>query len=119
MDKKGLRPVPVAYLVLGMLMLAGQSSASFKSCYESCFILCVITPNHSVSYCSFQCLKDCIIPSRSPLDHSNIHKDNVYFCKLGCASSLCSNLSTKQNPEVEKVGGCVDSCSETCTIKNT
>ncbi|VVA37751.1 PREDICTED: thionin [Prunus dulcis] len=100
MDKKELRSLAVAYLVLGM-MLVGQSTASFESCYGSCFILY------------------CIIPT-PPLGQSNIQNHNQYnFCKLGCASTLCSNFSTKQNPEVEKVSGCVDSCSGRCKIKNT
>ncbi|KAI5337144.1 PREDICTED: thionin [Prunus dulcis] len=118
MDKKELRSLAVAYLVLGM-MLVGQSTASFESCYGSCFILCVIIPNNTVGSCTLECLKDCIIPT-PPLGQSNIQNHNQYnFCKLGCASTLCSNFSTKQNPEVEKVSGCVDSCSGRCKIKNT
>lgn len=97
MDKKELRSLAVAYLVLGM-MLVGQSTASFESCYGSCFILCVIIPTNTVGSCTLECLKDCIIPT-PPLGQSNIQNHNHYnFCKLGCASTLCSNFSTKQNP---------------------
>uniref|UniRef100_A0A5B7BAM4 Putative thionin-like protein 2 n=1 Tax=Davidia involucrata TaxID=16924 RepID=A0A5B7BAM4_DAVIN len=105
-----LRALVVVVLVFGMLV--GQSStASFKDCYVGCFIFCMIKPSNSAFYCSTQCLKDCIIP-KSPQD---IREDTHDSCKLGCASSLCTNISTKQNPDGEKVESCVGSCSESCT----
>lgn len=93
MDNKGVRSLAIITYLMVFGMLLGQSTASFKSCYESCFLLCVITPHHSVGSCSFKCLKDCIIPTSY-----STNTDNQYFCKLGCASSLCSSFSTKQNP---------------------
>ncbi|EOY26334.1 hypothetical protein QQP08_020329 [Theobroma cacao] len=108
MEGRGVGSVLMVYLVLGLLV--GQSTASFQTCYMGCFIWCVITPNNTVFSCSVKCLKDCIIPSFS----FPSGKDTQYFCKLGCATSLCTDLSSKENPGEEKVGSCVDSCSETC-----
>ncbi|CAA2994661.1 thionin-2.2-like isoform X2 [Olea europaea var. sylvestris] len=41
--------------------------------------------------------------------------ENLGFCKLGCAFSMCSTISTKQKPNGEKVDNCVGSCSTKCT----
>ncbi|KAI3437255.1 uncharacterized protein J3R85_005708 [Psidium guajava] len=104
MDK--VKSAAVVCLVLGLFL--GLSRASFEDCYMSCFILCAITPGNSLFSCSVKCLQDCIVPpSDSP-------RDTQYFCKLGCASSLCTNLSSKDNPGEKRVAGCVDSCSKTC-----
>uniref|UniRef100_A0A7N0T1D0 Thionin-like protein 2 n=1 Tax=Kalanchoe fedtschenkoi TaxID=63787 RepID=A0A7N0T1D0_KALFE len=98
-----------------------QAASAFMDCYTSCFILCFIVPGHTTSYCSLECLKDCIIP-KSPLDaminRHSANKDMVdshQFCKLGCASVLCSNISTNNNPQGVKVEKCVRSCSNMCT----
>ncbi|KAK9282363.1 hypothetical protein L1049_005280 [Liquidambar formosana] len=109
MERGSVRRLVMVGLVLGMLV--GQSTASFMECYTPCFILCVIVPNHTAFSCALECLKNCIIPNPP----STIHTDTHSFCKLGCASSLCTNLSTKQNPGGEKVESCVGSCSEMCT----
>uniref|UniRef100_A0A7N0TIF9 Thionin-like protein 2 n=1 Tax=Kalanchoe fedtschenkoi TaxID=63787 RepID=A0A7N0TIF9_KALFE len=117
-------------LLVGLVLLGascGQAQShfseavsTFMDCYTSCFILCFITPGHTTSYCSLECLKDCIIP-KLPLDvmsrhkHVNIIVHPHQFCELGCASVLCSNISTNNNPQGVKVEKCVRSCSNTCT----
>ncbi|KAJ0007167.1 hypothetical protein Pint_29872 [Pistacia integerrima] len=44
------------------------------------------------------------------------------FCDVGCVSSLCFNLMTKENLQKpggkEKVEGCLDSCSTSYCAKN-
>ncbi|KAH0666502.1 hypothetical protein KY285_027708 [Solanum tuberosum] len=40
---------------------------------------------------------------------------NLNFCKLGCAFSTCSALSTKHQPNGGKMDDCVGSCSRMCT----
>ncbi|XP_057514553.1 thionin-like protein 2 [Actinidia eriantha] len=104
-----LRAVVMGFMVCGMV--AGQPTTTFKECYVGCFILCIIVPGNSAFECSIQCLKTCIFP-KSP---QTFHDDNQHFCKLGCAASLCSNISTQQNPGGERVESCVGSCSEECT----
>ncbi|KAL4626252.1 hypothetical protein ACB092_05G082700 [Castanea dentata] len=108
MEKKYISLLLLCFL---MAVQVKESTASFKSCYQGCFILCIITPNQSAISCPFKCLIDCIKPS-FPVDFT--HRDNDYFCKLGCASSLCTNFSTKEFPSEEKVDSCVDSCSQSC-----
>lgn len=81
----------IVCLVLGLLV--GQSTASFKDCYKICFISCVIGGKNLVK-CAAKCLKDCVLPASSVLNSN----DAQGFCKLGCASSLCTNLSTKEDP---------------------
>ncbi|KAL3721033.1 hypothetical protein ACJRO7_005796 [Eucalyptus globulus] len=104
-----VKSVFMVCIVLGLFL--GQSGANFQDCYPACFILCAITPGRTLFSCSVECLKDCIIP---PSDSLSL-RDTMYFCKLGCASSLCTNLSTKDNPREKRVAGCVNSCSKTCT----
>ncbi|XAR50617.1 hypothetical protein NMG60_11004984 [Bertholletia excelsa] len=99
-------------MVAGQTGQIGQAPATtFKECYAACFILCIIVPPHSAFNCSLDCLRDCLIP-KTP---QGLHADNTRFCQLGCASSLCANISTKQNSDGEKVESCVGSCSEQCT----
>ncbi|XP_030464623.1 thionin-like protein 2 [Syzygium oleosum] len=104
MDK--VKSVFVVCLVLGLFL--GQSRAKFQDCYKNCLIVCAITPGKSLPLCALKCLKDCIIPFSDSL------RDPQYFCQLGCASYLCTNLSSKDDPGEKRVAGCVDSCSERC-----
>ncbi|KAH7866549.1 hypothetical protein Vadar_021872 [Vaccinium darrowii] len=112
--------VLIALVLFCGIKVEGQPTptTSFKECYVGCFVLCMIVPPYSPFACSFQCLKDCIIPKiPQAATTSTPHVDNNFnFCKLGCAvASLCTNISTKQNPGGEKVESCVGSCSGQCT----
>ncbi|KAJ4718172.1 thionin-like protein 2 [Melia azedarach] len=109
MEKRKVESLLLVCLVLGLFV--GQSSAAFTECYEACFIICFLTPGTTLASCATKCLKDCILP---PNLHTLNLKDTQYFCKLGCATSMCANLSTKNNPAGKKVEGCVNSCSKTC-----
>ncbi|KAK4590569.1 hypothetical protein RGQ29_020934 [Quercus rubra] len=84
-------------------------TASLKKCYRNCFSLCIVTPDSSAILCPMKCFRHCTVSS-FPIDFT--HRDNVYFCKLGCAMSLCTNISTILFPR--QVEACVDSCSDTC-----
>ncbi|OMO66605.1 Peptidase C13, legumain [Corchorus capsularis] len=86
---------------------------SFVGCYALCYILCY-TPQTPPFSCAVKCLAKCIFQPKTPTPLQQTH----YYCNLGCATSMCANLSTNQNPGGEKVGSCVDSCSRTCTTKN-
>ncbi|KAI9160809.1 hypothetical protein LWI28_011725 [Acer negundo] len=98
-------------LVLGVIVEDCRADAtSFKQCYGICFITCVLTSANTTFGCAAECLKDCILTP--PPIHTLMDTHN--FCKLGCATSLCTHFSTKHDPAAEKVEGCVNSCSETC-----
>ncbi|KAI3455398.1 hypothetical protein Pfo_012061 [Paulownia fortunei] len=110
MEMRKLRALVLVVLAVGML--TGKSNASFKDCYTKCFIFCMIEPSQTLCSCTTHCLKDCIfqeIQNEVPED-----SDNLGFCKLGCAFSMCSSISTKRTPNGDKVDGCVGSCSNKC-----
>ncbi|KAK9141888.1 hypothetical protein Syun_011288 [Stephania yunnanensis] len=60
---------------------------------------------------------ECILAPTSSASLANDDRDRLnHYCELGCASSLCSTISTINNPNVEAVEGCVKSCSlNVCT----
>ncbi|KAL3721038.1 hypothetical protein ACJRO7_005801 [Eucalyptus globulus] len=93
MDK--VKPVFILCLGLGLFLGQATADAEFLGCYARCFVIC--------------CLNHCIHPL------SEFSNDPQYFCKLGCAFSSCSNLSSKDNPNEKAVAGCVDSCLDPCT----
>ncbi|OMO66809.1 hypothetical protein COLO4_30353 [Corchorus olitorius] len=76
----------------------------------------LLMPQNSAFSCGVNCLKSCIVPTSTLTSLRD--KDTQYFCKLGCATSLCTHFSTKDNPGGKEVGRCVDSCSGTCAKKN-
>ncbi|KAL3824341.1 hypothetical protein ACJIZ3_020370 [Penstemon smallii] len=108
---KYFRAVVVFFIVLGA---TEKSSASFKDCYTKCFVSCMIGfgPSHTLCSCTTHCLKDCIFQE---ISNEVQDSDNLGFCKLGCAFSMCSAFTSKHNPNGDKVDGCVGSCSTKCT----
>ncbi|XP_022723779.1 thionin-like protein 2 [Durio zibethinus] len=102
-------------LVFGILV--GQSTAQFvptEVCYATCYILCILRPETTAGSCAIECLKNCILFKSTV----GTIKDTQSFCKLGSATALCSNLSTKENPAKTKVVTCVDACAATCAKNN-
>lgn len=99
-------------LVVVMAMVLGGCRGdvnSFRDCYGKCFIFCMIEPDKSLCTCTTQCLKECIFPSLPPktttnsmstIHHHHPHAQNLAYCKLGCATSLCSNFSKPNNPGI-------------------
>ncbi|XP_022146010.1 thionin-like protein 2 [Momordica charantia] len=119
--KWGLSTVMVWLVVVSSVMTTAEST-SFQECYATCFVICAITPGASFSECPLKCLQACIIPS-FPIDDAaatataaDRRTHNHFFCKLGCAATLCTNFTTNHNPAEKKVGRCVDSCSRTCSM---
>ncbi|TYH53486.1 hypothetical protein ES332_D09G103500v1 [Gossypium tomentosum] len=118
MEKRGVSVSWVICLVV-LGVLVGQSTAQlmpFGICYASCFATCTLGGGGGPASCSLQCLKNCLL-TKSTVGGGTV-KDTLSFCKLGCASALCSNFSTSDNPASNKVGNCVDGCSATCAKKN-
>ena len=69
----------------------------------------MIEPSQTLCTCTTRCFKNCILPSiysstattqsrRRFDDLAHQHSQNIAFCKLGCASTSCSALSTISNP---------------------
>ncbi|XWS19026.1 hypothetical protein CRYUN_Cryun32bG0095600 [Craigia yunnanensis] len=117
MEKRGVSLVLMVSLVM-YCVLVGQTKAQPGTiipaavCYQTCILACINLPD--IPYdCLVHCLKNCFLKSAA-----GSLKDPQYFCKLGCATALCSNLSTKENPAAKKVGSCMESCSGTCAKKN-
>ncbi|KAI5337145.1 hypothetical protein L3X38_016414 [Prunus dulcis] len=101
----------MGYLVLGFLV-AQSSAVDNPGCYGNCVDKCRKTKGlFGVAACGVICIAECAFDS--PSLHS-VPKNSHYFCKIGCASSLCASLLDQENPDIEKVGGCVDSCSDRC-----
>ncbi|CAK9174634.1 unnamed protein product [Ilex paraguariensis] len=111
MERRKLRALVMTVVVLGILV--GQSTATFKDCYAKCFLFCMIEPSQNLCSCTTHCLKECIFPDNPQPQHVNA--DSHGFCKLGCAYSSCSNMSTKHDPNGKVVENCVGSCSKMCT----
>ncbi|KAK2651369.1 hypothetical protein Ddye_011225 [Dipteronia dyeriana] len=91
MEKRGGESLFVVFVILGLLV--GQSVADFNSCYKNCFRVCVFFGGFVVQ-CAAKCLNECTFDTYS----SQTLKHTDDFCKLGCATSLCTNLSTKLDP---------------------
>ncbi|KAJ9537814.1 hypothetical protein OSB04_030547 [Centaurea solstitialis] len=106
-------------MVMMMMMVGGCKGdvSSFRDCYGKCFIFCMIEPNKSLCTCTTQCLKECIFPSLLPSSALiDQHSQNLGYCKLGCATSMCSNISKTHNPDGKNMESCVGSCSNKCTM---
>ncbi|GAB2223075.1 hypothetical protein Droror1_Dr00017211 [Drosera rotundifolia] len=107
-------------LIMLSMMIVQLRATSFQQCYVPCYLVCAIEPDNSLSYCAFECLKDCIFPPTSSITAENgasasAHVGSSFkFCNLGCAALHCANMSNLQNPGGKEVEGCVISCSEGC-----
>lgn len=107
MEGGRLRSVVAVMAVTAALLAVGQAgdTGSFKDCYIKCYVFCIIEPSQTLCSCTTQCFKNCILPGASTtttvqrkVDHVREANQNNAFCKLGCASSLCSAISTNKNP---------------------
>ncbi|KAJ0075078.1 hypothetical protein Patl1_34099 [Pistacia atlantica] len=116
MEKTKVQSLLIVFLVLGLLSMQ-PVAASFKRCYRHCIKGCIFTGIINPAQCVLSCLGQCI----------GYHNDNTSltsndFCNVGCVSSLCSNLMTKENLQKlggkEEVEGCLDSCSTSYCAKN-
>nr|KAJ0213845.1 hypothetical protein LSAT_V11C400198110 [Lactuca sativa] len=81
-----------------------------------CLFFCLIEPQNMCT-CTSTCLKKCLdTPSNTMAMAVDGYGENFGYCKLGCATSLCSNISKPHNLDGESMGRCVDSCSNKCTM---
>ncbi|CAN8293949.1 unnamed protein product [Cochlearia groenlandica] len=114
-------------IVMGKFLVQTEASYSqFNVCYSDCLVVCRTHTSFPKSVmCPFTCIMTCIVPalpspppspsSSSGLDLANKIDNTNHFCKLGCAALHCVSLSSRQNPNVDEVAKCVDSCSDKCS----
>ncbi|OUZ99718.1 hypothetical protein BVC80_9063g89 [Macleaya cordata] len=96
MEGKSVRErmnVVMVIVVLLMGMFIGQSSASFKKCYDKCMYQCNIEHwGPDVLICPAKCTAKCIFKEAPSND---LHR----YCTMGCTSSARTNFSgTPQDP---------------------
>ncbi|GMI74730.1 hypothetical protein like AT1G12660 [Hibiscus trionum] len=84
---------------------------AFGICYARCFPRCLLRPLLINELCPLICLLPCFSKLSTLADTQS-------FCELGCASAMCSNISTKENYAIKEVENCVGGCSATCAKKN-
>lgn len=85
----------MGYLVLGFLV-AQSSAVDNPGCYGNCVDKCKKSKGlFGLAACGVICIAECAFDS--PSLHS-VPKNNNYFCKHGCASSLCTSLLDQENP---------------------
>ncbi|VVA91123.1 unnamed protein product [Arabis nemorensis] len=115
-------------IVMGNLLAETRAEKiPFMQCFPSCLVECKGDLQKFPQYmiCPFTCLKACLhpTPSTPPPSSSSLFSEKIMdqsddLCKFGCAVHRCASLSTIQDPNVEKVTACVDSCSNECSNKN-
>ncbi|KAF2545685.1 hypothetical protein F2Q70_00021384 [Brassica cretica] len=128
MESKRVTIMFIIVIVNFVVQTEAQAQAyPFRSCFPGCIVSCAIEKKFPTGLmCPFTCFMTCLPPPTSnivsPLSQmiwANEKIDhNDFYCKLGCATHHCLPLSSLQNPNVDKVVDCVDSCSDRCSNKN-
>ncbi|KAL4583918.1 hypothetical protein LXL04_008504 [Taraxacum kok-saghyz] len=116
--------ITMSMMVMGMVVGQGANGTTtptnpfpFTDCYSRCLFFCTIEPQNPCT-CTSTCLKKCLdTPTNTMALDVDEHQQNIGYCKLGCATSLCSNnITNPHNLDGESMERCVDSCSNKCTI---
>ncbi|KDP37192.1 hypothetical protein JCGZ_06248 [Jatropha curcas] len=121
-------------LVIGMLVrqpMAKFDKTRFTYCLENCLIDCVVAGPWFNS-CPPRCVLKCLIhppalpsPPSPPHARKIVNAENIQnqiqiqshilqFCTIGCATSKCSDLISKDNYRLDEVAACIDNCSKGC-----
>lgn len=100
--------------IIAFLVLRQSNSTSAVEnplCYAQC-LTCLYGGPWVSAICSGFCAANCMAGSTSL---RSVPKDNHYFCKLGCASSLCASFITRENPGIQYFQGFKSFTSLFCT----
>lgn len=101
------KQVVVFWLVLMLVNIAGTgrcSAKSFGDCFSSCNDLCLVKFSKAADLlCATKCAAECVFSNSmasasSTMGLNQADSTRSYFCKLGCVTSRCAKLSTKENP---------------------
>ncbi|GMJ09650.1 hypothetical protein like AT1G12663 [Hibiscus trionum] len=115
MEKSRVAWVLMICLVLSVSVRQSSAAQSrivaFGLCYGACFVVCSNRTGTTPGYCALKCFNSCLITESTVPDTQS-------FCELGCASAVCSNISSTQNPATNEVESCVGRCSVTCSQNN-
>ncbi|XP_023632820.1 probable thionin-2.4 isoform X2 [Capsella rubella] len=118
----------VVLSVFIMSLVIAQIQVEAKICCPSqnartAYTVCYYTPKIPNSFCLYTtgCTKvsdNGRCPSGSIYSRLESSGGNVNeYCKLGCASSVCSAMTTLNNSDgSEIVSGAVEKCTEACSI---
>ncbi|XP_042757624.1 thionin-like protein 2 [Lactuca sativa] len=107
---EGKKMVKVMMMIFNIIMMvmgmvSGQDANGttptnpfpFTDCYGRCLFFCLIEPQNMCT-CTSTCLKKCLdTPSNTMAMAVDGYGENFGYCKLGCATSLCSNISKPHN----------------------
>ncbi|KAM0940992.1 putative thionin [Dioscorea sansibarensis] len=99
MEGKGVK-VPLSVVVMVVLILGlNQTHVEAKSCCptttaRNCYNACLL-PGPTRKICAKFCGCTIISGTTCPPNYPSLH-----FCELGCASSMCSTISTPENSVV-------------------
>uniref|UniRef100_A0A0D9WQR6 Uncharacterized protein n=1 Tax=Leersia perrieri TaxID=77586 RepID=A0A0D9WQR6_9ORYZ len=126
---EGVKSLMMCVLMLGLILQQSQIQVEAKSCCPSTaarniYNACRFT-GQSRETCSR--LSGCKIVDgkcKPPYIHHTLHPDSdesnvTDFCKLGCTSSVCSNINSFVGNEEGNgaVDRCNDACSRFCTTE--
>ncbi|CAN8312088.1 unnamed protein product [Cochlearia groenlandica] len=118
-SKRMVAMLVVMMLVMGNLLHETEAKG-FKICYKGCITMCIASGKGAKKgLCPLTCVKKCMRPNYYEAMNQNENEQIDYFCNLGCAAEQCVSPSTIDDSDhVDKVSGCVDSCSNMCPGKN-
>lgn len=78
-------------MLVTILLLTGQATATFELCFAACYVKCVIgidkipfgVPKKFLP-CAWKCAKNCLIRSAS--------NNAAYYCNIGCTMDSCADF---------------------------
>ncbi|KAF5453169.1 hypothetical protein F2P56_028094 [Juglans regia] len=114
MEETRLRSVAIVVISLMLGMVVKDSTAYDKQKYESCFSLCCLDSYQPPFSCSFKCLKKGMKPAFVRFESGNESAKRIVNCRIRCAESKCSKISTQKHPNGDEVGNCMINCSKIC-----
>ncbi|KAJ0973629.1 hypothetical protein J5N97_015594 [Dioscorea zingiberensis] len=117
MEGKGVR-VPLGVMIMVVVIL-GLNLAPAQTHSKVCCTTFNALHCYDGCYRRTQYAKGCEKECPACTYTTSVERPTNYpndFCKLGCASSMCSTISTLQNSDdaEQVVAGCNNKCSEIC-----
>lgn len=110
----------IMMMMMVIRMVKGQGTITnpipFTSCLNQCMFFCLVGHNNPCD-CTYKCYKKCLDarlapppPATKTINMDMVEDENAQnlgYCKLGCATSLCSNLGLQHDPGMLYLFPCV------------